>query len=281
MWKYKLCMGTDAAFGIPIKEQIKMFKRIGFEGFFTEWSAEHDISGYKRLGDEIGIEYQSIHAPFGRAADMWRDNEAAKSAVDELLCCLNDCAENRVPIMVAHAFIGFEDHTPTEAGIKNYRLVAEKAQKLGVKIALENTEGEEYLAALLFGLRDKENVGFCFDSGHEMCYNHSQDLLKLYGDRLLCTHLNDNLGIRDFGGEITWRDDLHLLPFDGAGDWEGIAARLDRCRYNDFLTFELCKKSKPERHENDVYDRMSPEEYFTEAYKRACRVAALRGRAEK
>lgn len=44
-------------------------------------------------------------------------------------------------------------------------------------------------------------------------------MLDKYGDRLIATHLNDNLGVSDFDGKVTWTDDLHLLPFDGIIDW--------------------------------------------------------------
>lgn len=275
MWNVKLCLGTSDEFDCSVEEQIRLFHKIGFDAFFTDWFPQADLAGWRALADQLGMEYQSVHAPFGRAADLWKTGEEAQAAVDELIACLRDCAKYSIPIMVMHAFIGFEDHTPTQAGIENFQKVAEEANKLGVKIALENTEGEEYLAALLKCSKGDPCVGFCLDTGHEMCYNHSQDLLALYGDRLIGTHINDNLGIRDFGGEITWRDDLHLLPFDGIGDWEGLARRLARCGYEGCLTFELCKKSKPDRHENDGYDRMPLEEYLTEAYKRACRVAAF------
>ena len=278
MWKAKLCLGTDEEFGIPIEEQIRLFQKVGFEGFFTEWHPGADITGWRRLADEIGMDYQSIHAPFGRAADMWEKGPKAGEAVEEQLRCLKDCAENAVPIMVMHAIIGFDRHSPTGEGLENYKRVADAAGKLGVKIALENTEGEEYLAVLMEGLKNYGCVGFCWDTGHEMCYNHSKDMLELYADRLLCTHLNDNLGIRDFGGKITWRDDLHLLPFDGVADWKNIADRLNLHGYNGYLTFELLKKSKPDRHENDFYEEMTLEAYVTEAYKRACRVAALKTR---
>ena len=77
-------------------------------------------------------------------------------------------------------------------------------------------------------------------------------------------------------GKIFWTDDLHLLPFDGIADWQGIASRLDKCGFNQIMTFELSKGSKPGRFENDKYARMSGEDYLTEAYIRACRVAALR-----
>ena len=108
-----------------------------------------------------------------------------------------------------------------------------------------------------------------------MCYNYSKDMLKKYGDRLIATHINDNLGIKCFDGKIYWYDDLHLLPFDGIGDWEGVAKRIADCRYDGILTFELSKKSKPNRYDNDKYQKLSAEEYLSEAYARACRVAAL------
>ena len=41
------------------------------------------------------------------------------------------------------------------------------------------------------------------------------------------------------------------------------------------LTFELSAQSKPGRHENDKYARLSAADYLAEAYARACRVAAL------
>lgn len=34
-------------------------------------------------------------------------------------------------------------------------------------------------------------------------------------------------------------------------------------------------ESKPRRHENDYYAKMSPEMYLAEVYKRACRVATM------
>ena len=181
MWKARLCLGTDADFGIPIEEQIRLFRQVGFDGFFTEWSEAADISGWRRLADSLHITYQSVHAPFGRADALWQEGTAAECAVEELLACLKDCAKNEIPIMVMHAFIGFGQHTPTAAGIENFKKIADAADRLGVKIALENTEGEEYLAALMEAFRGYEQVGFCWDSGHEMCYNHAQDLLAAYG----------------------------------------------------------------------------------------------------
>ena len=277
MWKQKLCLGLGPQPGLSMQELMELIQKTGFDGVFTLWRKGDDSLKWVKQAEDMGLIYQSIHAPWGRSADMWHGSaEKAQAGAEELMDCLRTCADAQVPIMVAHAFVGFKDHNPTQAGIDCFGRVVTEAEKLGVKIAFENTEGEEYLAALLNAFRGNRAVGFCWDSGHEMCYNHSQDLLALYGDQLIATHLNDNLGIRDYGGEITFIDDLHLLPFDGIGDWKDIAARLDRCNFRDILTFELNTVSKPGRHDNDHYLRMPVQEYLAAAYNRACRVAALR-----
>lgn len=282
MYKAKLCMGISRSFKPLLGQQIPMLKKIGFEAFFSEWEEGQLQKQLRQIADETGMIYQSIHAPFGKMNTMWIEGNAGDAAAQELCRCVEDCAQNGVPIMVAHTFIGFKDHSPSPQGIENFGKVVERAEKCGVKVAFENTEGEEYLAAVLNAFEGNPNVGFCWDTGHEMCYNRSRDMLALYGKQLICTHINDNLGIRDFGGEITYIDDLHLLPFDGIADWQGVAARLNTCGYDDILTFELNVRSKPGRTENTPYSRLTGEEYFTECYKRACRVAALKIRdAEK
>ena len=205
---------------------------------------------------------------------MWEPGAEGEDAADELCACLEDCAKNDIPIMVAHAFIGFDTHDPNPWGVERFGRVAEHAKALGVKLALENTEGEEYLELLMETLRDNPAVGFCIDTGHEMCYNRSRDLITKYGDRLIATHLNDNMGITD-ENNITWLDDAHLLPFDGIADWAGIARRLQGCGYTGELTFELTSKNKPERNTHDGYAAWSFEEYLAQAYDRAVRFASL------
>lgn len=277
MYKTKLCLGVSRSFGIDIEEQIRLFHQTGFEGFFTDWDG--NLLKYRALADELGMEYQSVHAPFVKVAKIWRGGEEANLAVEELIRCVRDCAEADVPIMVSHVYIGFEpSEGPTFDGIQRFRKIVDEAKKLGVKIAFENTEGEEYLVALMNALADYDNVGFCWDTGHQMCYNTDTDMIELYGDRLICTHINDNLGVRDYEGKIIYHDDLHLLPFDGIGDWQDITAKLNKCGYDGILTFELKIQNSKNRFDNEKYRNISIEQYVAEAYARACRVASLKNR---
>ena len=276
MYGCRLGLEVHADFGMPLDRQVGLFKEIGFDSFFTYWKRGLDVSALRKAADESGMLFQSIHAPSTRVCDMWYQTDETEDVLSELLECLRDCAKFSVPIMVSHAFCGFDRHEPTELGFKNFDILIAEAKRLGVKIALENTEGEEYLLALLERYKDEPIVGFCWDSGHEMCYTH-YDLLGLpnHGSKLFATHLNDNLGTWAADGDRTGRDDLHLLPFDGAIDWKDVAARLVRWEFDDVLTFELKRLSQPGRHENDGYTRMDIMDYLTQAYMRCCRVAAL------
>lgn len=275
MWKQKIGISIANNYSIPTKDVIMMVRRIGFDAVSPEWDANTDVGGLVDTARECGLFVQSLHAPFGKAADMWSfDEKLSAPAKKELLNALQDCKHHNIPILVVHTWIGFDDSFALEdLNFENFDELVNTAQKYGVKIAFENTEGEEYLFALMEHFKNNDTVGFCWDSGHEMCYNHSQDLLSKFGDRLMVTHINDNLGISRFDGKTFWTDDLHLLPFDGIADWDHNIERLKKAQCIDILNFELNINSKPDRHENDIYKQMPLEQYFTEAYKRACKIA--------
>lgn len=274
----RLCMNISKAFGAPLTEQLDMLKAAGFDGFFMSYGyseSEDTVRACIAHARDIGLYCQSIHAPFGHVCDLWHGDEAAAQQVlDNLLACLHFCDSERVPLMIVHPFIGFESHTPTAQGLEYFGHLVAAAEKTGVRLAFENVEGEEYLDTLMQHFKHSPAVGFCWDTGHMLCYNHGRDFLRDYGDRLLCTHLNDSLGVRALTGEITWLDDLHLLPLDGINDWDAIAAQLKKHGYAGELTFELTTASKPGRHDNDKYAAQPLMQYFAECYARACRVAA-------
>ena len=256
-------------------KRLQIVKNAGFEAVSPDWHSEAEMAEFVANAQNLGLEIQYVHAPFRRAAELWsREESVCASARKELLEVIDACARFGIPIIVAHVWIGFNyrfDKSDLYYG--NFDAIVRYAEERNVKIAFENTEGIEYLRELMAHFEGNETVGFCWDSGHEMCYNYSEDLLDAFGSRLFVTHLNDNLGVSRFDGEIYWTDDLHLLPYDGIGDWDYHIERLRRARHLEILNFELNVASKPNRHENDIYGKMTLEEYYAEAYKRACRIA--------
>ena len=266
---------TVKSYGLSIREEFQIVKSVGFEAISLGWCTDDVMAETVSVAEELGLEIHYLHAPYKKAAALWsREESECAPAREEFFAVIDSCAKFHVPIVVAHVWIGFNylfDKSSLYYG--NFEKIVAYARERNVKIAFENTEGEEFLLALMEHFQNNETVGFCWDSGHEMCYNRSEDILGALGDRLLVTHLNDNLGISRFDGRIHWTDDLHLLPYDGIADWEDNVRRLKRAKRVPILNFELSIASKPNRHDNDVYTKMTPTEFYTEAYKRACKIA--------
>ncbi|MBQ8387726.1 MAG: sugar phosphate isomerase/epimerase [Clostridia bacterium] len=272
---YKL--GINVPVGHPkmkADEAIVYAKRAGFDSVFLGWSYQnYRIEGAIEAAKKENLIVQSIHAPFNRINTLWEACEVTDIALAEQIACVRVCARVGVPLMVIHPYIGFVNHSPNEFGLENFGKVIREAEKLGVKLAFENVEGEEYLTAIMKEFGSSPNVGFCWDTGHELCYNRGKDMMALYGDKLFGTHFDDNVGVT--GEDITYLDDLHLLPFDGIADWKGIMDRIRRHNYNGILTFELTVVNKPDKHTHDEYAKLAPEDFYGLAYERAARVAEL------
>ena len=237
MWKQKTGISVSNSYGVPVPELVRLVGRTGFDAVSPEWEENDDFAETAEAARESGLAIQSLHGPFDVAAKMWSaDTEDSKEALRKLFLSLETCKQYSIPVMVVHVWMGFDNiPAPNSEGFENFGKLVKKAEEYGEKIAFENTEGDELLFALMEHFDGNGNVGFCWDSGHEMCYNHSMDLLARFGDRLIMTHLNDNLGISRFDGKTYWTDDLHLLPFDGIADWDYNVARMKKAKKQDFI----------------------------------------------
>jgi sugar phosphate isomerase/epimerase len=270
--QYKVGISLETGYPLSNAQQMSIARQAGFDSFFVLWKASDSMPALADQAVREGIVFQSVHAPWNNVHALWHGpDDKAELALNMFLDCVRATGEAGVDKMVIHPFVGFEDHTPTEIGLSRYDRVLEEAIKCNVKLAFENVEGMEYLAALMERYRGESHVGFCWDTGHERVYNFSIDQIPLYGDRLICTHFNDNIGMRD-PNVVTWIDDLHLLPFDGNNDWKSIMDRLESTGYNDIITFEMKHTNKPGRHEHDHEADWSCEYYFQTCYERARRV---------
>lgn len=255
------------------EEQIPVIKEVGWDGLFFTWTGQESDHRLVAKIREKGLVLQSIHAPYEKTDKLWESDSEGNEEVQRLIRCIRDTASWGCRLVVMHAIIGMERISPNQSdrkrGLDNFLKIFDAAKEAGVIVAMENTEGEEYLDLVLSEFRNHPNVRFCIDTGHEMCYDHNHDLIGKYADLLYCTHLNDNLGMT--GDSITWLDDLHLLPFDGAADWGNIASRLKSANYRGDFTYEVKLEERVGRHEHDAYRAMSFKEYAALAFEKAKR----------
>ena len=82
----------------------------------------------------------------------------------------------------------------------------------------------------IFDNIDHLYLKFCYDSGHNNCFDPDFDYLEKYGDKLICLHLHDNNGIQD----------QHTLNKFGTIDWNKIAKKLAKLNLDNIsLDYEI------------------------------------------
>ncbi|MCR1841014.1 sugar phosphate isomerase/epimerase [Murimonas intestini] len=104
---------------------------------------------------------------------------------------------------------------------------------------------------------DYGRVGFCYDCCHHSNYNPDDDLLSMYGKRLMALHLHDNGG----------KHSQHQLPFDGGIDWPCVMRKIAQTGYTGATALESM---------NWDYLDLTAEKFLQEAYVRAKRLDAFR-----
>lgn len=254
---------------------LRAIREAGWDGVFTSWDPGHNYEQQQRDIVELGLIHHSVHAPYLNIHQLWEIGEEGDEEVMCQIACLQYAERMKVGLVILHPIIGMKRNTPTELGLERFRRIFNAAKALGVRVALENVEGEVYLDALMQAFPREKHVGLCLDTGHEICYNYGHDLTEKYGNRLFCTHFNDNMGMT--GKELNFLDDSHMLPFDGIVDWQGVVSRLQKADYKGALVFEVSKYNRPRRHDNAIYEGIRYADFVKLAHERAVRLAGLLG----
>lgn len=263
---------------VSYPDQIRMMKDVGFGAFFSGWDRER-LPEIAEAAAKLGMTWQSIHAPFAgrdRLSFLWREGENGDRITAALIECLRDTARFGIPVTVIHPYIAYNDVPPNELGLERFSRIVNEAERLGVTVGFENVDDGTYLKSVMEHFWSSPACGFCFDSGHELCYEDGKDMMALYGEKLCHTHLHDNLGnpvgrdpiLRDF-------DDLHLPPGDGIVDWAGVMDRIDASPYAGPLVCELKRITDPNHAEyRPAYGTMPLEDFYALAHRRLAEVAS-------
>lgn len=247
---------------LPIKERYRLIKEAGFDGVLLWWSdgfgrdcfGLNDYRNGPQIAREAGLFIENIHTPVQNQNDLWLDNLDGETLTNCYLQCVADCAEFEIPTMVVH--LPSEDNPYNQLGLDRIKRITEKAEQLGVQVALENLRNFANLAYVLEQV-DSPRIGFCYDCCHHNNYNPDHDLLSLYGQRLMALHLHDN------GGSYA----QHQLPFDGMIDWSTAMKKIAETGYSGATAIEAM---------NWDYKDLSVEEFLREAFERAKRLEALK-----
>lgn len=215
---------------LPIEEQLRINKQVGFQNVTFIISEFEDIVMLKKWADfahSIGLNTVNIHPPFMRNCNFWLDNEDHDKIFTAYIHCIDACAEAGVASVTVHPTSIPTNVYVSELGLETHRKLVEHAEERGILLYLENLRTPIHLDYLFDNIKS-DNLRFCLDIGHENVYNHGIDFAHRYADRFGFTHLHDNDGA----------DDLHLIPLDGKMDWRKIAKDFSDVGYAGFLNLE-------------------------------------------
>ncbi len=123
--------------------------------------------------------------------------------------------------------------------------IVERAERLGVTLALENTwDDRPEIMLHLAGMLPGDNVRFCLDTGHVNVFSRLPvgRWWEMIGDRVVALHLHDNDGLSDD----------HLAPGEGSFDFDALAGRLRGLERMPLLDLEVdLKRAARGRHHLD------------------------------
>ena len=251
----------------PWREQMRLIAETGFDYTFFDWDKDEDAAQRADYARALGLQVDSLHAPFGGINTFWEDTAQGEAYYRLMLGVIDDCARADLHKLVMHTTVGNHPPATCETGFVRYRTMCDYARERDVHVCFENLEPFVHLHEIMAAVTDPFH-GFCWDCGHNLCYTPHVDMMALYADRLMCLHLHDNYGVTQ-PGNIDFRDDLHMLPFDGVLDWNWVAQKIADSAYTGPLTFEYSSRTA-RRHANRPYG-----EFLQTAMQRAQRVRAL------
>lgn len=172
-------------FGYPIevKRRFALIKEKGFYSVTLWWGDEYiEIEGEKLLLPDLarksGLYVENVHAPFGKAGDIWSDTLDGLDLVKQYTTYINECKECDINTIVIHTPIKKDQVFNIELGINRLKHLAEYANKSGIYIAVENLRRLDYLQEI-YSKINMSSLGFCYDSGHENYHYKDANIVNL------------------------------------------------------------------------------------------------------
>jgi len=228
-------LGIYVWFGyvLPMKEKLNLIKETGFNSVMIWWGDEFiDIDGEKYKHPDLVRFYdlylENFHLPFDGVNSIWEDNINGMDFKNKIIKSIKEASIFEVPTIVIHLSEGSNPPPINEIGLKRLYEIIDFAEKFNVNVAVENLRKPERLLEI-FNKINSNKLCFCYDSGHDNCYNGNIDILSEMGQKLVALHLHDNDG----------SDDFHRIPGNGTIKWNLVLEKLRKIKYTGIFSLEV------------------------------------------
>lgn len=240
---------------VPFEQALALAKSAGFTQMdyrFTYASLLEENWEEKTLRDwqtarEAGVTIRYSHLPFNYPDTLqgWTDFYTASCRAIDLSVKIGvECA-------AIHPCTSMTKHYHHDLMRRNaldfLQPYCDYAKKAGLTLALENMRGagqsadpeiKRYATEVedLWDLAQTLDIGICWDTGHGNISAQAQyESLKLVAPRLKMLHVNDNYA----------EDDIHIAPFLGTIDWNGVAKALREIGFTGAINLEVNCNKRP------------------------------------
>lgn len=205
--------------------------------------ARLDWAQIKKQSERSGVGIWSLHLPFSREINIsLPDREKRDNTVKIHLEYMEKAASVGAKVTVIHPssepIEENEREIYIEHSINSLKILADRAQELGLILAVENLprtclcrdSGETARI-----LESDKRLRFCFDVNHLLRDSHAQ-FVQRFADRLVTLHISDY----DFVNE------RHALPGDGLIDWKKLVELLENANYSGPFLYEVSLEGEPD-----------------------------------
>lgn len=266
-------INTNIEYGLDIKTLYADIKTAGFENVmiaFKETEIEESILQAKSFGLNIPF----VHLSCREANSFWVNSPVTDKYIAKLKKEIDICSKYNIPIGIIHPIAGNPNTKPVGVNPNGLRTIGEivkYAKEKNVKLAIENvdTESLKYLDYVLENF-SKEDLGFCYDTGHNNLYYPQNNVLEKYADRVIAIHLHDNY--MDYEEYDDYTKDRHFLPFDGKVDYDFVCSNLAKSNYDNVIMLEVNRKNLGNQ---ERYKDLTLLQFLTEAKSRADKIEKM------
>ena len=201
--------------------------------------------------DDTRLSLHSVHAPttvsfergrWGETLSIAASDEARRQhAVAETVASLQLAAVVPFRALVVHIGVPTNDAAGNSraAAARSLEAIGDAAQAAGVTVAVELIPNPLSLAARLVQWLEDDleipGMGVCLDVGHANLTGDAMEAIETCSGHIVTTHLHDNRGKRD----------EHLVPGEGAIDWDGVLMAFQKVGYDGAWIFELAPSAEP------------------------------------
>lgn len=223
-------------YNTPKEERAKLIKDIGFDCVMTNQDERFNnengtIEEQMELFKQNGLGVSSLHNRYISAElhNFWEDNAEGERLEKVLVSDILAAKKYGFKCVVVHMIGNY-----SKVGEERLKKILDLCRETNIYLAVENINYPKIFFDIFENIHDPY-LKFCYDSGHNNCFDPEYDYLENFKDKLVCLHLHDNSG----------KADDHTLKKFGTIDWDKIARKLAKIDLtNVSLDYEMLMHQK-------------------------------------